>query len=216
MKAIFFDHDGTLIDSEITHFELWKAMLADMGKALTFDYYHTRMAGISVMNNASDIIRDFSLALTPQELFKKRRALTLQFLQRQAFPLMHGAKEALFFCKSHNLRVAIVTGGARLAVEKTVSFYGFGDIVECIVSSDDVVKGKPSPDCYLAALSQMQLASHEVMAVEDTEFGLQAAVSAGIKTVAIPTPLSVNHDFSKAAGVYENLESWVATLPQYS
>ena len=187
-------------------------MLADMGKELTFDYYHTRMAGISVMNNASDIIRDFSLALTPEELFKKRRALTLKFLQRQAFPLMRGAKEALMLCKSHNLRVAIVTGGARLAVEKTVSFYGLEDIVECVVSSDDVVKGKPSPDCYLAALSQMQLAPHEVMAVEDTEFGLQAAVSAGIKTVAIPTPLSANHDFSKAAGVFKSLDSWVATL----
>ncbi len=60
----------------------------------------------------------------------------------------------------------------------------------------------------------MQLAPHEVMAVEDTEFGLQAAVSAGIKTVAIPTPLSANHDFSKAAGVYENLEDWAASLPQ--
>ncbi|WP_334057854.1 HAD family hydrolase [Alteromonas sp. S005] len=128
MKAIFFDHDGTLIDSEVTHFELWKTMLADMGKELTFDYYHTRMAGISVMNNASDIIRDFSLALTPEKLFKKRRALTLKFLQRQAFPLIRGSKEALMLCKSHNLRVAIVTGGTRLAVEKTVSFYGLEDI----------------------------------------------------------------------------------------
>ena len=132
MKAIFFDHDGTLIDSEVTHFELWKTMLADMGKELTFDYYHTRMAGISVMNNASDIIRDFSLALTPEKLFKKRRALTLKFLQRQAFPLIRGSKEALMLCKSHNLRVAIVTGGTRLAVEKTVSFYGLEDILSLI------------------------------------------------------------------------------------
>ncbi|MFZ8200873.1 HAD family hydrolase [Alteromonas portus] len=214
MKAIFFDHDGTLIDSEMTHFKLWKTMLAGMGKELTFEYYHTRMAGISVMNNASDIIRDFSLALSPHALFKQRRALTLQFLEQQAFPLMRGAKEALMSCKTCGLRVAIVTGGARLAVEKTLSFYGFEDIVECIVSSDDVVEGKPSPDCYLAALSQMKLAAHEVMAVEDTEFGLQAAVSAGIKTAAIPTPLSASHDFSAALGVFENLESWVATLPQ--
>lgn len=208
LKAILLDHDGTLVNSEAIHFELWRQLLHSYDVELTAAYYNKVMAGVSVLQNGRDVIRDFGVATTPEQLFDGRRSLTLEYLKKQAFPLMPGAKETLSLCHKKGYRLAIVTGGARASVERTIASYGFSDWIECIVSFDDVTRGKPDPECYLQALKLMRLEASAAVAIEDTEYGLAAAFDAGIRCAAIPTPLSLNHDFSKASGIYNSLADW--------
>jgi beta-phosphoglucomutase-like phosphatase (HAD superfamily) len=81
-----------------------------------------------------------------------------------------------------------------------------------LVSGDDVARSKPAPDCYLAALSRLSLASADCVALEDTETGVRAASAAGIRCIAVPGPLSDHQDFSLATHVATDLKDAVAWM----
>ena len=208
LKAVLFDHDGTLINSEAVHFSLWQQTLAPFDVELTDTYYNEVMAGVPTSQNGVDVVRDFGLAVAPSELADTKTRLTEEHLHEAPFPLMPGALESLTRCHELGLRLAIVTGGSKYSVQRTLESYGFGDWIECVVAVEDVEHSKPDPDCYIKALEQMHLSAGQAMAVEDTENGLAAAVSAGLRCVAIPTAQSVGHDFSKASQVFNNLAEW--------
>lgn len=212
LKAILFDHDGTLINSEAVHFRLWQQALEPFDVSLSEAYYNDVMAGVPTSQNGVDVVRDFNLDLVPQELSAKKDLLTRQHLQKEPFPLMPFAKETLAKCHESGLRIAIVTGGSKLSVERTLSSYGFADWVECVVAVEDVEHSKPAPDCYLKALKAMNLAADEAMAVEDTENGLKAAVAAGLECAVVPTQQSAKHDFSNASACYSSLSEWTQHL----
>ncbi len=95
-------------------------------------------------------------------------------------------------------------------MERTLSLYGFEDYFSTVVAVEDVANSKPAPDCYLKALEEIGVAAGDAMAVEDTQHGLEAATSAGLRCVVIPTELSVNHDFSTASRVYSSLPQWLS------
>jgi HAD superfamily hydrolase (TIGR01509 family) len=210
LQAILFDHDGTLINSEATHLGLWQQTLAPFGVTLTEDYYNRVMAGVPVAQNAIDLVRDFSLPSQPHTLADHKLELTHRFLQQQPFPLMPGAAETLKTCFDAGVTLAIVTGGSRFSVERTLSCYGLGQYISTIVAVEDVTHSKPAPDCYLKALEQLNCEAEQSLAIEDTEHGLWAAVAAGLPCIAIPTAQSVHHDFSKAVEVQPNLLTWLA------
>lgn len=213
-KAILFDHDGTLINSEAVHFKLWQQTLAPYGVELTDAYYNETMAGVPTSQNGVDVARDFNLSVEPAELASTKTRLTEEHLHKEPFPLMPGAQETMTLCHEQGVRIAIVTGGSKYSVQRTLECYGFADWIECVVAVEDVEHSKPAPDCYLMALEQMSLSAQQAMAVEDTEHGLAAAVAAGLPCVAIPTQQSIGHDLSKATAVYQSLSEW--TKAQFS
>ncbi|MDC8833050.1 HAD family hydrolase [Alteromonas gilva] len=208
LQAVLFDHDGTLIDSEAVHFGLWQETLKPFGVTLTEQYYNDVMAGVPTPQNGTDVVRDFNLNADPQQLANIKTELTKAYLDAQPFPLMPFAKETLTLCHQRGLRIAIVTGGSKYSVQRTLSSYGFAEWVECVVAVEDVENSKPAPDCYLKALTVMGLSAQQAIAVEDTEHGLRAAVGAGLQCVAIPTAQSAGHNFTTAIAQYRDLSEW--------
>ncbi|QJR80373.1 HAD family phosphatase [Alteromonas pelagimontana] len=209
-KAVLFDHDGTLIDSESTHFDLWSQVLKEYDLALSEDYYSDALAGIPVNQNAVDIVEHFNLNVPPARLAEAKHELTRQYLEKQAFPLMPNAKDAIMRCHNAGYKLAIVTGGSRISVERTLSTHGFDKMVTVTVAVEDVENSKPAPDCYIKAMQELGIAAENCVAVEDTAHGMQSAVEAGIKCVVIPTPHSKHHDFSMATAKYTSLKEWLA------
>lgn len=209
-QAILFDHDGTLIDSETSHYELWHRLLQGHGVELSRAFYNDTMAGIPVAQEAEDLVHQFGLSVRAAVLAEQKHQATRQFLQQQAFALMPDATATLQRCAGAGYRLAIVTGGSRLAVERTLSCYGLHHLIETVVAAEDVRQGKPAPECYQLALSQMQLTPQQAVAVEDTMHGVQAARAAQLACVAIPGPNSQNHDFSQASVQHRSLAAWLA------
>ncbi|RDV28000.1 HAD family phosphatase [Alteromonas aestuariivivens] len=208
-KAILFDHDGTLIDSEAVHFGLWSKMLQPYGVELSEDFYCQRMAGVPVEQNALDVVEKYALSVDAKILAANKYQLTRDYLQRSAFPLMPYAKEAMQRCYEAGYALAIVTGGTRAAVEKTFDAYEVREMFSYSVAVEEVLHSKPAPDCYLKAAEALGLEPHNCVAVEDTSHGMQAAVRAGIPCVVIPTNQSREHDFSPAAAKYGSLAEWL-------
>lgn len=210
IKAILFDHDGTLVDSEPTHWRLWQEVLRTHGAVLTEQHYKDYYAGMPTAANAADLAERFAIDQTPAALADAKYAITRAFLARDAFPLMPGVREVLPLFQARGLRLGIVTGAGRNGVEATLRAHSLHGFFETIVTSDDVTHSKPAPDCYLLAAKRLGLRPAECVAIEDTEHGVGAAAAAGIACLAVPNEMSRHHDFSRATAVFDELAAVVA------
>ena len=108
--TLLFDHDGTLIDSESVHFDLWKDILLKYDVELSEDFYCEVMAGIPVKQNAVDLVEHFNVDVAPQVLAEQKHKSISDYLDKQAFPLMPFAKEAIKQCANKGYTIGIVTG----------------------------------------------------------------------------------------------------------
>jgi HAD superfamily hydrolase (TIGR01509 family) len=216
-KAVLFDHDGTLVESEGVHFALWNQVLAPYRLALTLDQYKNHYAGIPTAANGLDLVARFGVPESATVLAQHKNQMTEAYLQSAAFPLMPGVPEALAELQAAQLRLSVVTGARTFAIAATLRAHHMAAAFETTVSADDVIHSKPAPDCYLLALQRMGLQAHEAVAFEDTDHGVAAATAAGLACVAIPTEMSASHDFSAATVVLPNMREavqWVlATSP---
>ena len=213
LLALLLDHDGTLVDSESAHHLLWNQVLAPFGASITAQEYEHDYAGLPALDNGAQSVARFGLSATAEQLAQAKFAATRAYLQDRAFPLMPGVREALAHWRGR-FRLGVVTGARTFAVHNTLHKHGLADGFECVVSADDVERTKPDPSCYRLALQRMGLPAHAVMAVEDTAHGVEAATGAGLRCIAIPTPLSAGHDFSKAYVVLPDMAAAVAWLSQ--
>ncbi|MFC3094316.1 HAD family phosphatase [Alteromonas sediminis] len=207
-SAIFFDHDGTLVDSEGVHFSIWRSLLEEHDCELTSRLYAEMMAGIPLRQNAIDAVRHFNMSVSADYLEEEKLARLKAFLAQGALPLMPGAKEVIDQCANLRIPMAIVTGGSGFAARRTLETYGWTDKIRLIIAAEDVVHSKPAPDCYLAAIAKLNVDPTTACAVEDTQPGLQAAVSAGLPCDVVPTGLSSSQDFSVARARYSSLSAW--------
>ncbi len=205
IKAILYDHDGTLVDSEIAHFQIWANVLEPYGVSLSVQQYKEFYAGIPTESNAIDIVHRFALPVKSAVLVDAKNLATRTFLAQAAFPLMPGARESIAFFRDCGLQLAVVTGAERDGVDTSIRVHELHRHFSAIVSGDDVHQSKPAPDCYLLAMQLLGVVPNECIAIEDTEHGVAAATSAGIQCVAIPSFMSEHHNFNSAEESFQNL-----------
>lgn len=207
LKAILFDHDGTLVDSEITHYKIWQEILSGYDIDLSEQDYKDYHSGIPTIKNAAIIIEKHDLSIPAQELIDKKEALTHEFLNKTPFPLMQGAKETIQDFHNAGLRLGIVTGAGRFGVDSTLKGHQLEEYFEVITTGEDVMKSKPDPAVYQLALDKLGLKAAECIALEDTENGIRAAISAGLVCCAIRNDFSSSHDLSNATQEFDDMES---------
>jgi len=205
IKAILFDFDGTLVDSEPLHFQMWQQLLVKYGVELTEQQYKDHYAGVPTILNAVDMISRFKLAIPAQSLAIAKKELTRSIIAKSGFPLMPDVREILAQFACYDVKLGIVTGAAKSNVNATIKAHSLEKYFSVIISGEDVSNNKPAPDCYLLAMNQLGVRATDCLAFEDTELGLAAASSAGITCLAIPTALSSHHDFSNAVSVFSSL-----------
>jgi HAD superfamily hydrolase (TIGR01509 family) len=211
-EAVLFDHDGTLVDSEDSHRAHWNAVLEPWGVSLDLALYQQIYAGMPTADNAADIVQRFGLQISAQALADAKNERTRDWLRTQAFPLMPGVVEVLDALQKNGVRLAVVTGARRYAIDATLRWHGLAHRFETVVCAEDVVCNKPHPAVYQLALERLGLKASDCVALEDTEHGL-AAAAAGVPCVAIPTRFSAEHNFSKAASVQPHLLAALAWMP---
>lgn len=209
IKAVLFDHDGTIADSEQAHFEMWRDVLYKYNVELSHEEYKNQYAGIPTTTNAKTIVDNHSLKVAPTALALAKAKITNDYLAKQAFPLMNGALESVRYFYEHGLKVGIVTGAGREGVNTTLENHGFEKYVSVVVSGDDVKNSKPAPDCYLLAADKLGLQPSECLAIEDTYNGSISAFRANIKCIGVSPSHNVRNLFSKT--VYECSDLTIAT-----
>lgn len=196
LKAILFDHDGTLVDSEYAHYDMWREILSQQDITLSQASYTQNYAGIPTKTNAQSIVKNYSLDVSADQLIAAKTALTEQYLAQQAFPLMDGARQVMDYFYQRGFIIGIVTGASRQGVETTLAKHQLGNYVSVVVSGDDVKDSKPAADCYLLAAATLGLKTSECLAIEDTYQGSMSAFNANIRCIGVSQSSQVRQRFT--------------------
>jgi beta-phosphoglucomutase-like phosphatase (HAD superfamily) len=211
IKGIIFDCDGTLIDSEPAHFLSWQEALELRGHSLTKESYTHQFAGKSEFT----ILHNLGLHHTDTLLDDKHAA----FAQKQSSGLPPIAATVdfarqLFECKQlYRLKLGVASGAQKIEILhhlKSLQIEHYFDII--LSGRDDLAEyqdpegtNKPKPYVYLKAAKLLGCKPEECIAIEDSNAGVSAAVTAGCFTIAIPNAYTKGHDFSHAHAQLESL-----------
>jgi HAD superfamily hydrolase (TIGR01509 family) len=198
LRAVLFDLDGTLVDSEPVHRLLWQRMLARHGHKVDPNAHGIHLAGVPALRHAQDLVARFDLDVSPQALADAKNEAVREHLAREPFPMIPDVRDALARLSQAGLVLAVVTGAVAHNVNATLEAHGLRAFFRTVVSGDEVEHNKPAPDAYLLALRRLGLPAGACAAVEDSTHGLVAAIDAGLRCIAVPGAHSRQQDFSRA------------------
>jgi HAD superfamily hydrolase (TIGR01509 family) len=209
IKAIFWDNDGILVDTEHLYFEATRRKLATVGVNLTEALYHELFL---VQDRGAWHLAEAS-GVTPTaiaQLRAERDDLYGELLGRGSLAIP-GVQEALGQLALRS-RMAVVTSSLRKHFEAIHRETGFPRFFEFVLAREDYAQSKPHPEPYLTALARTGLEASQCLVIEDSERGLRAAKSAGLACWVIPTRLTDAGDFSTADRVLPNVGEVVRAL----
>lgn len=190
IKALIFDFDGLILDTETPEVEVWKAIYAEHGFEYPLEKWSQTVGGwgASTFDPAAALHNLAGSSLDLDEVRARHRKESTALILRE--PVRLGVSDYLLHAPGFGLRLAIASSSERAWVEPHLARLGLKQCFEKIICGDDVESGhtKPYPDVYLKALSEMAIGPDEAVVLEDSPNGVRAAKAAGLFVVAVPNP----------------------------
>lgn len=188
IRAVVFDFDGVLADTERLHLVALRDTLATQGWTLSDEDYFTHYLGYDDRGCVTEFARRQGVSLDDgvvHELLrdKARRYADLFDRGEVLFPTARPCIERL----ASEFPLAIASGSLRGEIERILDANGLRTFFQHIVGADDVIAGKPAPESYEKAVAALHVAGGEAVAIEDSPWGLQSARGAGLRTIGITT-----------------------------
>ncbi|MGE9266821.1 MAG: HAD family hydrolase [Verrucomicrobiales bacterium] len=187
--ALIFDLDGTLVNSMPAHFEAWCRALEEHGAPGVFpeDVFYA-MGGRPTRDIVKVLNGEQGLHLDPDAVSYAKRKNFLRVLDQ-----VTEIEEVCDFARANRGKVpmAVVSGGTRQIVEKTLQTLGLSDLFDEVVAAEDVENGKPAPDPFLKASTLLNVDPADCVVFEDAPAGIMGAQLAGMQVVSVPAPLLV-------------------------
>ncbi len=192
LRAIVFDFDGVIANSEPLHFRAFHDVLAEAAVRLTEDDYYARYLGFDDAGAFRAIADDRGLAWDAQRVANlvARKAVAMEALERHVSILFPGAADAIARAASV-APLAIASGAIGPEIRRVLAREHLTHFFPVIVAAEDTRRSKPAPDPYLravdllAAMHPAPIRPADCVAIEDSHWGLESARAAGLKTVAV-------------------------------
>lgn len=191
MKAVIFDMDGVLVDSQPYHFKADIETMSEYGVVKDQKFYE-KFAG-TLTSDRMRILKDlFKLDIPVEEMVKKREDMILEIMAREDIKPVSGIPEFLKSIKNRGLKTAVASSSGYDLIGLILSRLGISEYFDSITSGNDVKRGKPDPDVFLLAAERIGVNPRDCFVVEDSENGVKAAKSAGMKALGYINPTSGN------------------------
>ena len=211
LKAVIFDVDGTLLDTERIYMQAWKDAAAELGYVMTDESLRKTRAV-----NAKDAARIFETEIGNGFSYEKTRPIRVriaeEIIDRESPILKPGVLELLDFLEEKGIRKAVASSTNTKTTREHLAINGLADRFEVIVGGDMIAKGKPNPDIFLKAAELLGEAPEECIVVEDSPAGLRAGNAAGMRTVLVPDQAAITQEIIDLSDI--QLES-LREMPAY-
>ena len=191
IRAVIFDFDGVIANSEPLHFRAYRDVLVDKGITLTESSYYERYLGYDDIGAFTAIAADTGTAFTDADIaaLVARKAVRLEDLEKSGSVLFPGARDAIMRM-ADAFPIAVASGALKAEILRVLEHEGLRGYFQFVVSAEDTPASKPGPAPYLLAAETLRstlvdLQAHECVAIEDSKWGLVSARAAGMRTVGI-------------------------------
>jgi HAD superfamily hydrolase (TIGR01509 family) len=192
IKALIFDFDGLIMDTESPEVEGWREIYASYDQEFPVDVWISQVVGASAANfdAAAHLATLTGLDLDIKAIHSRAHANRLH--KQSLLSALPGVTETIQTAHSMNLRLAVASSSERDWVEGYLKQLDLFDDFETLICREDAPRVKPAPDIYLKALETLDLPSEQAVAFEDSPNGVKAARAAGLRVVAVPNPITVH------------------------
>lgn len=212
LRALIFDMDGVLIDSEPMHFAAFQKFFAKQGLNYTAEQ-NALYLGRKDIEIARELIEQFAMNMSAEEIVAHKEEIFQELVVATAVP-REGVVETLSKAKALKVDSAVASSATMPSIKLIVDTLELKDFFHNLTSGDEVKQGKPAPDVFLLAAERMQIEPKHCLVIEDTEAGVEAAKAAGMKVIAIPCEATRHQEHRRADLKVDslrelNLEEWV-------
>jgi HAD superfamily hydrolase (TIGR01509 family) len=185
IRAVVFDLDGVLADSEGIHILAWEEIAVEYRLPEDRLPLH-EWIGYPDTEIVKDVVREHGLSVTPEALLEHKRRVFRRLIGEKLKPIP-GSIEAL--SELDSLPLGLATSSSRSEAELELRILGISDRFRAVITSDEVECSKPEPDSYLLAAQRLGVAPQHCAAVEDSASGVQSARQAGMTVLAVTTSM---------------------------
>lgn len=197
IKAIIFDFDGLIIDTETPEVVAWKELFQSYGLNFSFEEYSATIGKVYDDTSALDILQSrLDFPIDKEKLFKEFKQRKVELIDAQ--PLRSGVLDLLESSRIAGLLIALASSARRAWVDRYLKMHQIEGYFDCIKTLEDTNLPKPDPALYLLTLKYLEIRADEAIALEDSFNGISAAKAAGINAVAVPNRMTRDFDFSQA------------------
>lgn len=185
MKAVIFDMDGILIDSENLVAQCWMEIAAE-NHMEGIEETIRRCTGLNKNDTRQLVMDTYGPDFPYDELSARASRRFQELVAENGLPMKKGAREILQFLRDRQVPIGLASSTREAMVQKEMTDLGLIGFFDQIVGGDAVEHSKPNPEIYLIACGKMGYAPADCMAVEDSPNGIRAASAAGMETVMVP------------------------------
>jgi len=201
IRAVLFDFNGVLVDDEPIHLRLFREVITgegiDVEAILSDELYWNHFVGFDDRACFEEILERAGRAIGPGSIARltaRKSSLYQALIRREGYPFFPGAVELVRSLAATGTPLGVVSGALRDEVEGALRQEGLRSCFKVLVTADDVTASKPDPEGYLAGIEALNsvpplpdrlLHPHEILCIEDTAAGIEAARAAGLTVIAV-------------------------------
>ena len=204
IKAVIFDMDGVIVNSEPLHKKAYYNMFKDFKLDVSESLYES-FTGKSTYSICEQLCLKFNLSITPYELVNsKRKHFKYIFENDKSFKMIDGAFELIKDYYKNNLKLVLASSASMLTINKVFEKFDLDKFFVAKISGADLKQSKPNPEIFLKAAKISGHNRKDCIVIEDSTNGIIAANSAGIFCVGYKSKNSINQNYSLADLVISN------------
>lgn len=198
LKAVLFDMDGVIVDTEPLHYKAYHKMFKKVEIDVS-SYMYEGFTGQSTYGICKQLCTHFNLVQNPQELVKiKRNYFTKLFFDDEDLKLLDGVEELINDYFDHGLTLVVASSASMFTINNVMKRFNLNRFFSNKLSGADLKASKPHPEIFINAAKAANVLPNECFVIEDSTNGIKAAKRAGIYCVAYKSEHSKNQDYALA------------------